>query len=380
MNAPQLAPHLMRHFISSCGVLSGINQTGISKQLNKPSVKRITRILLLAKSSYVGSFVKLAKQIQNGSKQAENNLQFLMVLKDPCHDLADTNPVDIPKALPRIINIIRVIWTNSDYYNTQERLNAMFKKLSNEVIRRCCASINLDLIFDGFVVSSKKSLNECIDCCNSWKGIYNNIQKVHTTCSQYGWSLDKTAIFAQIDAFIQRCRDLIDICDCEVHFANADESEKKELPIFGGQKGPEIARNLNEIESTFNKHLLELRRVKNTILDVKATSWHEDYNHFRSAVKEMEVMVINVINSAFDTITNVESAVEILDAFMHLSARESIRRTIDKKTVDTYNLFMDELNTVKREITSRSIVLDPMHPDYSGAAMWAKGLRRRIEK
>ena len=37
---------------------------GISKQLNKPSVKRITHILDLAKSSYVNSFTKLAKQIQ----------------------------------------------------------------------------------------------------------------------------------------------------------------------------------------------------------------------------------------------------------------------------------------------------------------------------
>ncbi len=130
--------------------------TGISKQLNKASVKRITRILQLAKSSYVASFTKLAKQIQDGSKQAENNLQFLSMLKDPCHDLADTKPVDIPKALPRVINLIRVIWTNSEFYNTPDRLNAMFRKLSNEVIRRCTASINLDLIFDGFVVSSKK--------------------------------------------------------------------------------------------------------------------------------------------------------------------------------------------------------------------------------
>lgn len=36
----------------------------------------------------------------------------------------------------------------------------------------------------------------------------------------------------------------------------------------------------------------------------------------------MEVMVINVINAAFDTATYVEQGVEILDAFMHLSARE----------------------------------------------------------
>lgn len=91
-------------------------------------------------------------------------------------------------------------------------------------------------------------------------------------------------------------------------------------------------------------------------------------------------MVINVINSTFETVTYVEQGVEILDAFMHLSARESIRRTIDKKTVDVYNLFMDDLNIVKREITSRAIVLDSMHPEYSGAALWAKGLKRRIER
>jgi len=91
-------------------------------------------------------------------------------------------------------------------------------------------------------------------------------------------------------------------------------------------------------------------------------------------------MIINVINSTFDTVTHVEQGIEILDAFMHLSAREAIRRTPDKKTVDVNNMFMDELNTVKREITSRSIVLSPMHPDHAGAALWARGLKRRIEK
>ena len=135
-----------------------------------------------------------------------------------------------------------------------------------------------------------------------------------------------------------------------------------------------------EIESTFNRHLLELRKVKDTILDVKATSWHEDYNKFRSAVKEMEVMIINVINAAFDTITYVEQGVEIMDSFMHLSAREAIRRTLDKKTVEVYQLFIEDLNSVKRDITSKNVVLERMHPHYAGAAMWAKGLKSRIER
>ncbi len=97
------------------------------------------------------------------------------------------------------------------------------------------------------LIYTTRSLDECIECCSQYKEIYNNIARVHENCSNFGWSLDKTAIFAQIDAFIQRCRDLIDICDCEVHFASADDGEKKPLPLFGGQKGPEIARNLTEV-------------------------------------------------------------------------------------------------------------------------------------
>ena len=41
---------------------------------------------------------------------------------------------------------------------------------------------------------------------------------------------------------------------------------------------------------------------------------------------------------------------------------------------------MEDLNTVKREITGRSVTLDRMHPNFAGAALWAKGLKGRIER
>ena len=43
---------------------------------------------------------------------------------------------------------------------------------------------------------------------------------------------------------------------------------------------------------------------------------------FRAGVKDLEVMVQNLISSAFDTITSVQEGVEILDIFQHLSSRE----------------------------------------------------------
>ena len=37
------------------------------------------------------------------------------------------------------------------------------------------------------------------------------MSKVHHKFSPEGWTLDKGGIFAQIDAFIQRCKDLLEV-------------------------------------------------------------------------------------------------------------------------------------------------------------------------
>nr|XP_022345562.1 dynein heavy chain 2, axonemal-like isoform X2 [Crassostrea virginica] len=65
---------------------------------------------------------------------------------------------------------------------------------------------------------------------------------------------------------------------------------------------------------------------------------------------------------------------------MHLSTREAIRRTIDKKNVDVYLMFNDELNAVKKELTNKAKSLIPWHPKFSGQALWARQLKRRIER
>ena len=53
---------------------------------------------------------------------------------------------------------------------------------------------------------------------------------------------------------------------------------------------------------------------------------------------------------------------------------------IDKKTVDVYAMFNEELNAVKRELTQKLAPLPASHPKYSGQCMWAKMLKRGIER
>ena len=115
-------------------------------------------------------------------------------------------------------------------------------------------------------------------------------------------------------------------------------------------------------------------------LHYQATTWHDDYNQFRSSVKDLEVMIQNILNSAFETIRTVQEGVEILNHFIHLSSREAIRRTIDKKTVEIYNIFLDELNAVKKEFNHHKPMIPFLHPKYAGVAVWARSLKKRIDR
>lgn len=58
---------------------------------------------------------------------------------------------DIPKILPLVLSCVRMIWSLSRFYNTPERLVGLLRKLSNEIINRCCAVISLPDIFSGEV-------------------------------------------------------------------------------------------------------------------------------------------------------------------------------------------------------------------------------------
>ena len=89
--------------------------------------------------------------------------------------------------------------------------------MSSDIIKRCCSQISLDDVFNGYVERSRTALQESIQCCIFWKETYSHISKVHNKFSSDGWVLDETSIFAHIDAFIQRCKDLLEVVLGQVH-------------------------------------------------------------------------------------------------------------------------------------------------------------------
>eukprot|EP01083_Nonionella_stella_P177342 623003_1 len=364
-----------------------IDLVSVREQLNKVGVKTIILILRASCSTYLERFDNLAGSIEFGSKEANENLKYLLTLKNPCYNLSTSEPNKIPLLLEDIILIIRMIWSTSTYYSTNDRLTSLLRKVSNQIIIQCSNVINLNEI-----LSSSSNLNDAIKkqiqllqdsehCGKQWKRVYNQQKQILSKAEKNWNGVDPSSVFAQIDAFIQRCRDLLTVCNGQLQFCRNRNDEV--LNSFGGAKGNLIIKSLFEIEDGFLKHIEKLKNLNYNILDVNTTKWHEDYTYFKNGIKDLEVMMSNIINNAFDGISTIEDGINLLSSFIELSKTESMKQNIERKLSELYQLSIESVLLIKKDFDKHhqnQIIINENLPKYGGAAMWVLGLRQRLAK
>ena len=291
-----------------------------------------------------------------------------------------TFPIPVPELLDNLLMIIRVIWVDSEFYNTREKLTGLFKKLSNGIIKICKNDIDLSKIKTGFIKSSEQCLNECISCLTIYKQKYKFNQRVHHKLSDIPWVLDQGKIFAEVDAFIQRAKDLLEVCECQKHFARWIDGNQEKTPVFHGKVGTNISRSLKEIENELGVLINSLFENTGDVLDVKKTTWHTRFRKFKQRIKDLEVMIVSCMTAAFDSHRTIENCLLVIEIFQHFSCRESVKRELDKKTKELWYLFMEEVNNVKQLLATKKPILIKTQPKFAGSAKWARLLKSRIQR
>jgi dynein heavy chain len=147
-----------------------------------------------------------------------------------------TDPKEIAEVMAKLVHYVRFIWTRSKYYNSNERIMGLLQKLNNQLINKCTEKISLDDIFHKDVLISITYLDECTHTCESWKSLYREMTASY-------WNYDENSIFAQLDAFIQRCRDLLEVCEAQIQFARKTTGgEKLPVPQFGNNQKIDLSK------------------------------------------------------------------------------------------------------------------------------------------
>lgn len=67
------------------------------------------------------------------------------------------------------------------------------------------------------------------------------------------------------------------------------------------------------MQASFQKLITGLQSLDYSILDVNSHRWHDDYNKFKAGIKDLEVMLTNVIQLGFDNASSLVGRVELLE-------------------------------------------------------------------
>jgi len=91
-------------------------------------------------------------------------------------------------------------------------------------------------------------LQQSIDCGRDWKTAYHNTIRLIEKFTDRPWNFQEGAIFPQIDAFVQRCCDLLEVCEGQQQFVISARESAGQVPVFGGTRAPETMKELGGIE------------------------------------------------------------------------------------------------------------------------------------
>ncbi len=223
-------------------------------------------------------------------------------------------------------------------------------------------------------------------CALSWKEAYHyEAYRIKAAAQDpksetaHCWDFDEASIFAQADAFVQRCEHLLELCEGQEQFLRKDNVTgcvPGPLPKLGSTKGPGAIKALLGLQQAYEAQIDSVRGLQYDILDVSIHTWHEDYNLLKGCLNNFEVMYINVMNTVFEDVTEVSEAVGLLKVFCGLSYRQSIKQTCIKKTAEVYQLFARHMSILRQQFDDnrRNPPLRFGEPQFAGSVLWAQSV------
>lgn len=357
------------------------NLNGIFDQLQSERVRRVLKILDKSKSTYNAPFAKLCKEVFYARAEANNVVRYLRPLIAWFEGME--NEMDFERLVYHfrpIMHLVLLVWKSSAYYNTPSRLVVLMRGICNTLIRQAGAYLNGDTIFElieaGETVQAVRMLQTTLSVFGKFKSIYFDYKaKSSVDCADNPWRIQNNAVFVRLDAFLERCHDILDLAQTILQFSKLAKIE------VGGTKGKTLTTSVAQIYSDFTQSVDQIRLVGKGILDLDNKGFEDAFYDFRSRMKELDRRLGSVITQGFDDTGTVGGKFRLLDTFDNLLSRPVIADQLEKKHAALISVVRSDVEEVQA-IFNRYKNEPPVGnnlPPIAGSLTWCRGLLERIQ-
>jgi len=332
--------------------------SGIGTQLKKDGVLQLVAFLRSAESPYVRNFESWATQITEGL---------------------------LEEILLGVVDLIRLIQLHSEFYNSRISITGMYSKVSQAVMLRCEAYIDMDQTFETDVTEAKVKLNQCIACCESWKQVYEEREIAHRKGNPTAnWGVNTDSVFADVDAFIHRCKDLLDVCTCLAQFCFKDGTIEAKPPAVRGTHFKLLQRGIEQVTINFKDVLVTPRREAGSHI-LFNSMWKDAYYKFRKSTEKLDLTIQGIIATAFKNVSRMPVGLELIEVFEPFNTRDLIRRSLSTCTLKICHMVYEQTTLIKSIFNENrnNASVRTNSPDWSmfaGGAAWAKCLHTQADQ
>jgi dynein heavy chain len=358
------------------------NLNSIFNQLQGERIRKVLRFLDQAKSTYNLPFAKLCKEVFHARSEANDNFKYLRTLESWFGKL-ESEPAfaKLPMTFRPVLHLILAVWRESRFYNSPSRLVVLMRKVSNALISQCRNFIGGKKIFDMIDSDETPKLVEmlrlALKVLGSFKSSYFDYKAMaNAECPNNQWRVQNNALFVRLDAFLERCHDLLELTQTIVNFSKLAKIE------IGGTKGKTLTTSVQQVYSDFVSAVGTIQAIQYDIMDLDAKAFDDDFYEFRARIKELERRIGSVVTQGFDDLPTVGGRFSLLDSFEGLLERPLVQNELEKKHTLLIESYSDDLHAVQQMFLELRD-LPPIAwnlPPTAGALAWCTGLLERIQQ
>lgn len=357
------------------------NLNAIFDQLQSDRIRRVLQFLDANRSTYCAPFAKLCKEVFAARSEANDNVKYLRTLDDWFRKLNRGDKFeDLNELFRPVMHIILLIWKNSRYYNTPARLVVLIREICNALISQAFLYVSGRAVFEMITADEAgdavKRLKKTLEICGEFKSTYADYKvTANTECPTNPWKIQNNALFLRLDAFLERCHDVLEMTEIIVKF------RKLEKIVIGGTKGKALTFSIEDIYGDFAGAVSQFQAVPYDILDVEQKSFDDDFYAFRGKIKELERRLSAILTQGFEDQSTILGRFKLLDSFDTLLERPIIQDELERKHVALIQAYGADLKKVQ-EVLLLDRDIPPIGwnmPPIAGALAWCRGLKERIQ-
>ena len=357
---------------SKSATLSALHQ-----QFNLPQVKKIEQITMnLKNNSDNGVYETFRKEIMNLNKihsVAKDNVKFLNTLERQFKTIQKGDLEPIEETLASLMNGLRLVWTISRHYKTDEML-ALELCIANEIAEKVEAKIQVGEIFKMVEKGTSIELIEKgIRVLDKWYETVNATKKDVDDGDSH-WPTDKKLFdrTKHIKGILQEMKEAA-VCLKEFYSFLGEDLKK----VTGDTKGiEEVIQQVNAV----SKPLEAIGRV--FLMDAVNKPWNAPYGKFKEEVKGIETTTIKMIDKAFGELRSAEGAFDLIQNLKNVRTRESIKEQMQKKYTDILKKYGQEVQQMS-DLFRNSKENPPISkgkPPAAGKIAWSESIFQRVKR